>query len=423
MNKLKRWAGLVPALAAAALHAADAPPVKQVPTLEPPAYTVTDRPRSVIFKRSVMTVSNDKFGEIATGYFCSGGAPLTMTSNVVNALGARFASVGRRELQRLGFTDSSEERSAFARSDSVHSDYEIAATLRATQAWLCTDGARSTKGAIWLQARWEVFAPKQQRVVLTVTTEGSFASEAKLERTIDQFFEAAFLSAMKNALADKEMAARLRADPGQGGAATAEARDALAIARPMEANDAPDAEFKAHRSAVVTVFGGTGSGSGFYIDGAGGHLLTNHHVVGDSKYVKVRLATGRDLVGEVLRSDALRDVALVKTEAVALQALALARTTPAVGDEVFVIGSPYGERFASTLTKGVLSGSTKVDDQRYWQSDVKVLPGSSGGPLLMRDGAVVGLVRGGVGPWAGATIDLFVPIDEAIAKLGIVFRR
>ena len=88
---------------------------------------------------------------------------------------------------------------------------------------------------------------------------------------------------------------------------------------------------------MVTIETAAGSGSGFYIDR---YLLTNQHVVGDSKFVKVRTATGRELPGEVLRVDARRDVALLKTESTPFDPLAIRTGETHVGEDVYAVGSP-----------------------------------------------------------------------------------
>lgn len=410
-------------LVAGSVQAASPPAVKKVETATPLAYSGTTGPRSVIYRRTMMTVSNEKFGSVGRGFFCSNPQPLTMINTVVNAVAARFASAARRELRQLGYVDAIEEQSAFSRAPGPSGDFELAASLRGIEAHMCTDGPRETNGGVWMQLRWELFAAKQQTVVHSLTTEGSFSTEKFAELTIDDLFERAFVSALKNALADPTMAQKLASDASA--AAVAPAPDArkprLALARLPVVQDVPDAEFTMHRSSVVTLLSGVGSGSGFFID-ALGYLLTNYHVVGDAKYVKVRLASGRELVGEVLRSDPVRDVALVKTEAVALRPLAIAKPAPAVGDELVIISSPFGEAFASSLSKGVLSGVSVVDGLQYLQSDAKALPGSSGGPLIRRDGSVVGLVQSSVGVVPGAGLNLFVPIDDALSRLGIDFK-
>lgn len=409
----------------AAAQSAEPPPVKQVAVAQPPQYSGTG-PRTVIYRRTVFNLTNDKFGTIARGFFCAAEQPLVLNNATVNVFSARFSGAARREIRQLGYGDAVLEQSAFSQSENPSGDYELAGTMRGIESHICTDGIRDNNGGVWLQIRWELFASRQQRVVHTVTTEGSFTTGGKFAAlAIDELFERAFVGSLKNALADETMVRLLRSEPAAAASAapgSVQSLQRLQIARSAAQADAPDAEYTTHRSAVTTIFSGVGTGSGFYID-AEGYLLTNQHVVGDAKYVKVRLATGREIVGEVLRSDRARDVALVKTESVSLRALALSNTLPGVGDELVAIGSPFGETFASSLSKGVLSGVATVREQRWLQSDVKVLPGSSGGPLIRRDGSVVGIVQGGVGQGPGAGVNLFVPIDEALAKLAIDFRR
>jgi S1-C subfamily serine protease len=173
------------------------------------------------------------------------------------------------------------------------------------------------------------------------------------------------------------------------------------------------------RSAVVTLETAAGSGSGFYID-RDGYLLTCQHVVGESKFVKVRTATGREVPGEVLRTDVRRDVALVKTGATPFDPLPVRVGESHVGEDVFSVGSPLGDAFSGSMTKGVLSGDRDMDNLRYLQSDVAILPGNSGGPLLDAAGEVIGITRGGLD--AGrANLNFFVPIGEALEALSIRF--
>jgi serine protease Do len=166
---------------------------------------------------------------------------------------------------------------------------------------------------------------------------------------------------------------------------------------------------------------GFGTGSGFFIS-ADGRLLTNQHVVGDVKFVKIKLATNRELVGEVLKIDKARDIALIKTEPISIQPLSTRGSEANIGEDVFAIGSPMGDTFTGSLTRGVLSGYRTLNELRYLQSDVSILPGSSGGPLLDSTGNVIGITVRGLD--AGrANLNLFVPIQEALSKFAIVFRE
>jgi S1-C subfamily serine protease len=139
-------------------------------------------------------------------------------------------------------------------------------------------------------------------------------------------------------------------------------------------------------------------------------------VVGDAKFVRVRLQGGFSVPGEVVRRDPARDVALIKTDIEPPVPPYVRLTIAKVGDEVYAVGSPLGAALNNSVTRGVFSGVRKFDEQTYIQSDVSVNPGSSGGPLVDADGAVIGLAVIKVG---SGGINLFIPIGEALEKLGL----
>lgn len=80
------------------------------------------------------------------------------------------------------------------------------------------------------------------------------------------------------------------------------------------------------------------------------------------------------------------------------------------------------KELSTTLSKGIVSGFRKEDGLRYIQSDVNILPGSSGGPLLDEYGNVAGIAVSflpvGETP---AGLNFFIPVEEALAVLEIEF--
>jgi serine protease Do len=171
------------------------------------------------------------------------------------------------------------------------------------------------------------------------------------------------------------------------------------------------------RGAVVTIFANAGQGSGFAV-GKGDHVLTAAHVVAGSKFVKMTTVDGKQHYGEVVRSNAPRDLALIKLGQGTLKPLAIVAAVPEAGDEVYAVGSPMGDKFSMSVTKGVVSGLRTEEGRDYLQSDVNVLPGSSGGPLLDTQGNVVGVTLGGVS-LAGtpAGMNFFTPARDLLKFL------
>ena len=183
------------------------------------------------------------------------------------------------------------------------------------------------------------------------------------------------------------------------------------------------------QTAVVTIKLENSHGSGFFIS-KDGYLLTNYHVVTDKKFVTIKLTTGRQIPGEVLRSHKARDIALVKVNESAMEALPLQINLPDVAAEVYAVGTPKDEKWSTTITKGIVSGYRTDDDLfgsgnndlKLLQSDAAIHGGSSGGALVDRFGNVVAVSVGGIVITAdktGSSLNFFIPIADALKYLAI----
>ena len=183
------------------------------------------------------------------------------------------------------------------------------------------------------------------------------------------------------------------------------------------------------QTAVVTIKLENGHGSGFFIS-KDGYLLTNHHVVGNTKFVTIKLTTGRQLPGEVVRSHKARDIALVKVNESAMEALPLQLNLPDVAAEVYAVGTPKDEKWSTTITKGIVSGYRTDDDLfgtgnkdlKLLQSDAAIHGGSSGGALVDRFGNVVAVSVGGITVTAdktGSSLNFFIPIADALKYVAV----
>ena len=162
-----------------------------------------------------------------------------------------------------------------------------------------------------------------------------------------------------------------------------------------------------------------GQGSGFLIDDSG-LVLTNAHVVEKVDDVIVTLANGDECLGNVIGTDPVTDLALVRLEASPnLHAAPLGDSEELeVGDWAIALGTPYG--LERTVTLGIVSSlhrdinSLGFFDKRLdlIQTDAAINPGNSGGPLVNGNGEVIGintLVRSG----PGAGLGFAIPINLA----------
>ncbi len=168
---------------------------------------------------------------------------------------------------------------------------------------------------------------------------------------------------------------------------------------------------------------GPGHGSGFFIS-SDGYLLTDEHVVREARQVKITLSTGREITADVIKTDARRDVALLKAQEGRMTALPCRLSEPGIGDEVYALGSPLDIKFNTTLTKGIVSNFITMYGQRFIQSDVGIIQGCSGGPIVDGKGNVVGMTEAGMMPQGTPVgMNFFTPIGEALTSLGIDFSK
>ena len=175
-----------------------------------------------------------------------------------------------------------------------------------------------------------------------------------------------------------------------------------------------------------------GQGSGVVIN-KDGLVLTNAHVVERVDNVSVTLADGTICDGQVLGTDPVTDLALVKIEESTFSSFAPLGNSEdlEVGDWAIALGTPYG--LEKTVTLGIVSSlhrdinSLGFSDKRLdlIQTDAAINPGNSGGPLINSNGEVIGintLVRSGPGAGLGFAIpiNLAKNVSDQLLKNGEV---
>jgi len=171
-------------------------------------------------------------------------------------------------------------------------------------------------------------------------------------------------------------------------------------------------------------------GSGVVVDEHGSILTSLHVISGTDRWV-VEFADGSESEADFVGSQPENDLAVIKAKHVPdeLKPAVLASTAGLrPGDQVVATGFPFG--MGPSVTAGVVSGLKRefVDAEHdhlkltnLIQFDAAVNPGNSGGPLVNRDGEVVGVVAAivnpsGAGVFAG--IGFAVPIENAARALG-----
>jgi S1-C subfamily serine protease len=172
-----------------------------------------------------------------------------------------------------------------------------------------------------------------------------------------------------------------------------------------------------------------GLGSGVVIDDQGS-ILTSLHVVTNATDIQLTFADGTESSAAIIAAQPEHDIAVLqaaKLPGILVPAVLGNPGALNVGDEAIVVGNPFG--LYSSLSSGVISGfdrsftpvSSTQELKDLIQVDAAVNPGNSGGPLLTREGYVVGIVTGIVNP---AEEDFFVgigfavPINVALGGMG-----
>ena len=171
-----------------------------------------------------------------------------------------------------------------------------------------------------------------------------------------------------------------------------------------EALDAQEVYNQVVKSTVAITASRTGettdsSGTGI-IATSDGYIITNAHVVLNTKSVLVTVTTydGQQYDAVVVDMDRTTDLAIIKTNDYGFTPAQFGDSDQlSIGEWVVAIGNPGGERFASSLTRGIISGLDRAveryseDGMTFIQTDAAINPGNSGGPLVNMYGQVVGI--------------------------------
>ncbi len=144
-----------------------------------------------------------------------------------------------------------------------------------------------------------------------------------------------------------------------------------------------------------------GLGSGFIISPEG-YILTNDHVAGNAKEIIVTMTNGEKYPAELVGTDMISDVALIKIKGKNFPYVKLGNSDDVIiGEWVVAFGNPFGlfENIDKPIvTVGVVSAkgmNLNVDDNRSYrgliQTDAVINAGNSGGPLVNSAGEVIGI--------------------------------
>ncbi len=136
-----------------------------------------------------------------------------------------------------------------------------------------------------------------------------------------------------------------------------------------------------------------GLGSGVIMS-KDGYVLTNYHVIKKADEIVIALQDGRKFTSEVVGSDPVTDLAVLKIEGDNLPIVPFNLNNPAqVGDVVLAIGNPYN--IGQTITQGIISATGRNGLSSgyldFLQTDAAINAGNSGGALIDTNGELIGI--------------------------------
>ena len=169
-----------------------------------------------------------------------------------------------------------------------------------------------------------------------------------------------------------------------------------------------------------------GIGSGFIINEEG-YILTNYHVVKGAQEISVTLSNDVTTTAQIVNYDENQDVAMIKItdESVKIPATVELGDSDSLqpGEEVIAIGTPLSTELSSTVTKGIISATSRsvaVESgvtMNLIQTDAAINAGNSGGPLVNTKGEVVGINSSKISGEAVEGIGFSIPINDIKEKI------
>jgi S1-C subfamily serine protease len=158
-----------------------------------------------------------------------------------------------------------------------------------------------------------------------------------------------------------------------------------------------------------------------------GYIVTNHHVIEGATTSRIVLQDGRTYDAEIIGSDAITDLAVLKVEIDGLTPIDFGSTEDlTIGRMAVAVGNPLGQEGGASLTVGVISALSRTvafnnSPALYGmlQTDAPITSGSSGGALVDENGNLIGITAAiGVSQAGAEGIGYAIPVElvERVTK-------
>jgi len=361
-------------------------------------------------------------GDLQAGWLCVKNDDIKWRSgNKVQMSNEDLVDVFREELEANGWPVVGSTENLFDGYDVSGAEVLVAARISDIEANMCALNAGfgdwNMTGSMRMDVEWQVYSPATRSLIGKIDTQGSSVIKKASDDAAWELMSDSFGFAVNNLLADPAFLNMV--ERSRGLAQTPEPGAGVLIDNERKNHKTLAAALNHAKQAVFTIRVAQAHGSGFAI-GDGSHVLTNSHVVGESKNVTVVTKGGVSINGRIVSASKERDVALIVVDNIRFPFLHINQIAPESGEQVYAIGSPLLEELSSSVTSGIVSGTRMVDGYNWIQSDTAISPGNSGGPLLDKNGSVVGISTSGYEAGQSQVgLNLFIPIADALSFVGL----
>lgn len=175
-------------------------------------------------------------------------------------------------------------------------------------------------------------------------------------------------------------------------------------------------------TSALTIKSDEGFGSGFII-GQDGYIITNYHVVSNADSLTVILNDMTEHPAEVVRVSKIYDLALIKIDHSNLipYEIQLSKEVD-LASECYAIGTPSAEDLSQTISRGIVSGFRNNGTTKLIQTDASINSGNSGGPLINKNGVVIGVVASKLKGFGVEGVAFGIPAYEIFNALKITIQ-
>lgn len=215
---------------------------------------------------------------------------------------------------------------------------------------------------------WVLFSRARDAVVYRVRSRHEESSFASLRR--DEAARMLLVGVVRSLLSRDKLVAALQVE---GRPLLDEELDPATVAACRRDPLSLPGDSEAALDATAVVHAGGAVGSAVFVT-PDGYLLTAAHVIGSARSVFIRPRQGDKLRARVVRLDKKRDVALLQVAGrrVDWNCLVVSDMEAKAGEDVYVLGTPAGEEFSFSISRGIVSGRRTIGQFEYLQTDASI---------------------------------------------------